>query len=77
MRFFKLFSFIYGLTELMLCEQTAINAQRKPTISKLGMLYRKFLYVLALNVARSQKLDKSSVADVHRKCGDHLSAKGD
>jgi len=44
---------------------------------KLGVLYRKSLYVLALNVARSQRLDKSSVADIHRKYGDHLSAKGD
>jgi hypothetical protein len=51
--------------------------KEKPTTSKLGMLYCKSLYVLALNVARSQKLDKSSVADIHRKYGDHLSSKGD
>jgi Tfp pilus assembly protein PilF len=41
------------------------------------MLYRKSLYVLALNMARSQRLDESSVADIHRQYGDHLYAKGD
>jgi hypothetical protein len=41
------------------------------------MLYRKSLYVLALNMAKSQRLDESSVADIHRQYGDHLYTKGD
>lgn len=41
------------------------------------MLYAKSLYVLALNMARSQRLDESSVADIHRQYGDHLYAKAD
>ena len=41
------------------------------------MLYSKSLYVLALNMARTQRLDESSVADIHRRYGDHLYAKGD
>ena len=41
------------------------------------MLYRKSLYLLALNLAATQKLDDSSVADIHRQYGDHLYAKGD
>jgi len=41
------------------------------------MLYRKSLYLLALNLASTQKLDESSVADIHQQYGDHLYGKGD
>ena len=41
------------------------------------MLYRKSLYVLALNLAKTQRLDESSVADIHRQYGDHLYSKTD
>jgi len=41
------------------------------------MLYAKSLYVLALNMAQSQRLDESSVADIHRQYGDHLYTKAD
>ncbi|KIM77475.1 hypothetical protein PILCRDRAFT_76651 [Piloderma croceum F 1598] len=51
--------------------------EEKPTSAKLDMLYRKSLYVLALNMAKSQRLDESSVADIHRQYGDHLYTKGD
>lgn len=51
--------------------------EEKPTSAKLDMLYSKSLYVLALNMARSQRLDESSVADIHRQYGDHLYTKAD
>ena len=41
------------------------------------MLYRKGLYLLALNIADTQKLDESHVADIHKQYGDHLYNKGD
>ena len=41
------------------------------------MLYRKNLYNLALNIASTQELDESSVADILRQYGDHLYIKGD
>jgi Tfp pilus assembly protein PilF len=41
------------------------------------MLYRKSLYGLALSLAKTQQLDESSVADIHRQYGDHLYAKGE
>lgn len=41
------------------------------------MLYRKSLYLLALNLAKTQQLDESSVADIHRQYGDHLYSKAD
>jgi len=41
------------------------------------MLYRKALYGVALNLASTQQLEESSVADIHRQYGDHLYSKGD
>ncbi|KAF9532799.1 hypothetical protein CPB83DRAFT_880452 [Crepidotus variabilis] len=51
--------------------------KEKPTVDKLDMLYRKGLYLLALNLAATQNLDESSVADIRRQYGDHLYTKGD
>jgi hypothetical protein len=41
------------------------------------MLYSRSLYVLALNLAKTQGLDEASVADIHRQYGDHQYAKQD
>lgn len=41
------------------------------------MLYRKSQFTVALNLASTQRLDESSVADIHRQYGDHLYSKGD
>ncbi|RPD67906.1 hypothetical protein L226DRAFT_517741 [Lentinus tigrinus ALCF2SS1-7] len=51
--------------------------EEKPTSAKLDMLYRKGLYLLALNIAETQKLDESHIADIHKQYGDHLYTKGD
>ncbi|KAI0771073.1 hypothetical protein BD413DRAFT_663912 [Trametes elegans] len=51
--------------------------EEKPTSAKLDMLYRKGLYTLALNIAETQKLDESHIADIHKQYGDHLYSKGD
>jgi vacuolar protein sorting-associated protein 11 len=51
--------------------------KEKPTREKLDTLYRKSLYLLALDLAKTQKLDQSSVADIYRQYGDHFYAKGD
>ena len=51
--------------------------EEKPTSQKLEMLYRKSQYTLALSLAQTQRLDESSVADIHRQYGDHLYGKAD
>ncbi|KAH8094673.1 hypothetical protein BXZ70DRAFT_947050 [Cristinia sonorae] len=51
--------------------------EEKPTPTKLDMLYRVSQYLLALNLAKTQNLDESSVANIHKQYGDHLYAKGD
>lgn len=50
--------------------------QEKATSSKLEMLYSQSLYILALNLAKTQGLDAASVADIHRQYGDHQYSKG-
>ncbi|EGN95815.1 hypothetical protein SERLA73DRAFT_95423 [Serpula lacrymans var. lacrymans S7.3] len=49
----------------------------KPTSAKLDMLYQKALYPLALDLAKTLRLDEVSVAEIHRQFGDSLYAKGD
>ncbi|KAI9446876.1 hypothetical protein F5148DRAFT_1278202 [Russula earlei] len=51
--------------------------QEKPTATKLGMLYRRGYYVLALDIAKTQQMSKESLADIHRQYGDYLYAKPD
>lgn len=50
--------------------------EEKRTPAKLELLYRRSEYQLALNLAQTQRLDESSVADIHRQYGDALYAKG-
>jgi len=51
--------------------------KEKSTSEKLDMLYRKSLYLVALNLASTQNLDAANVADIRRQFGDHLYTKGD
>ena len=64
------------LTEIHLTKQL-FRLQEKPTSTKLDTLFQKSLYVLAINLARTQSLDEASIADIHRRYGDHLYLKGD
>jgi len=58
-------------------QRDGVQLLEKLTTAKLDMLHVKSLYVLALNMVRSQRLDESSVADVHKQYGDHLYIKAD
>lgn len=51
--------------------------KEKSTAEKLDMLYRKSLYLTALNLAATQNLEPSSVADIRRQYGDHLYSRSD
>ncbi|TDL21592.1 hypothetical protein BD410DRAFT_789710 [Rickenella mellea] len=51
--------------------------EEKPTPIKLEMLYQKPLFKLALDIAKTQGLEASSVADIHRRYGDHLYSQAD
>ncbi|KAF9158723.1 hypothetical protein DFQ26_007306 [Actinomortierella ambigua] len=47
------------------------------TSVKLDILFKKKMYVLAINLAHSQKFDNASISEIIKKYGDHLYDKGD
>uniref|UniRef100_T1ISE0 Vacuolar protein sorting-associated protein 11 homolog n=1 Tax=Strigamia maritima TaxID=126957 RepID=T1ISE0_STRMM len=53
------------------------HLQEKDTQSKLDMLFKKSLYALAIELAKSQQYDEDGVVDIFRQYGDHLYSKGD
>ncbi|KDR73804.1 hypothetical protein GALMADRAFT_251620 [Galerina marginata CBS 339.88] len=67
----------WGHVYVLSTDGKLVCLEEKSTAAKLDMLYRKSLYGLALNMASTQKLDPSSVADIHRQYGDYLYGKSD
>ncbi|KAI9486357.1 MAG: hypothetical protein EXX96DRAFT_40431 [Benjaminiella poitrasii] len=53
------------------------HLDEKDTPTKLEILFKLNLYVLAINLAHMQKYDDSSVAEIFKKYGDYLYNKGD
>ncbi|XP_064424845.1 vacuolar protein sorting-associated protein 11 homolog [Latimeria chalumnae] len=51
--------------------------QEKDTQTKLEMLFKKNLFVMAINLAKSQHLDADGLSEIFRQYGDHLYLKGD
>ncbi|XP_068096951.1 vacuolar protein sorting-associated protein 11 homolog isoform X1 [Hyperolius riggenbachi] len=49
----------------------------KDTQTKLEMLFKKNLYVMAISLAKSQHLDSDGLSEIFRQYGDHLYSKGD
>ena len=41
------------------------------------MLFKKNLFVMAINLAKSQHLDSDGLSEIFRQYGDHLYIKGD
>ncbi|XP_058865560.1 vacuolar protein sorting-associated protein 11 homolog [Acipenser ruthenus] len=51
--------------------------QEKDTQTKLEMLFKKNLFVMAINLAKNQHLDSDGLSEIFRQYGDHLYVKGD
>ncbi|CAG5986498.1 unnamed protein product [Menidia menidia] len=51
--------------------------QERDTQTKLEMLFKKNLFVMAINLAKSQHLDSDGLSEIFRHYGDHLYLKGD
>ncbi|CAG8559847.1 5223_t:CDS:10 [Funneliformis caledonium] len=51
--------------------------EEKDTPTKLEILFKKNLYLLAINLAHSQKYDDASISEIFKKYGDHLYSKVD
>ncbi|TFK22979.1 vacuolar membrane protein [Coprinopsis marcescibilis] len=67
----------WGKVYVLSTDGSLLSLEEKSTAAKLDMLYRKSLFVVALNLAKTQGLDEASVADIHKQYGDHLYVKGD
>lgn len=66
---------LISAVELMNCIVQLSCLEEKPMQAKLESLYRRGHYRLALDIARTQRLDPERVADIHREYGDHLYSK--
>lgn len=53
------------------------HLDEKDTPTKLEILFKLNLYVLAINLAHMQKYDDTSISEIFKKYGDHLYNKGD
>ncbi|XP_064597137.1 vacuolar protein sorting-associated protein 11 homolog [Liolophura sinensis] len=53
------------------------HLQEKDTQTKLEMLFKKNMYMLAINLAKSQQYDQEGLIDIFTQYGDHLYGKGD
>lgn len=53
------------------------HLDEKDTPTKLEILFKLNLYVLAINLAHMQKYDDASIAEIFKKYGDYLYNKGD
>ncbi|RIA82013.1 hypothetical protein C1645_881286 [Glomus cerebriforme] len=51
--------------------------EEKDTPTKLEILFKKNLYLLAINLAHSQKYDDANISEIFKKYGDHLYSKAD
>ncbi|KAM3588477.1 Vacuolar protein sorting-associated protein 11 [Umbelopsis sp. WA50703] len=79
-------SFVGGIRGVV-CEWGAIwifgldnkiyRLDEKDTPSKLEILFKQNLYVLAINLAHMQNYDDASIVEIFKKYGDHLYVKGD
>ncbi|KAF9197012.1 hypothetical protein BGZ50_002723 [Haplosporangium sp. Z 11] len=53
------------------------SLEEMDTSVKLDILFKKNMFLLAINLAHSQKYDNASISDIIKKYGDHLYNKGD
>ncbi|CAG8787311.1 21745_t:CDS:10, partial [Dentiscutata erythropus] len=51
--------------------------EEKDTPTKLEILFKRNLYLLAINLAHSQKYDDAGISDIFKRYGDHLYSKAD
>jgi len=67
----------WGSIFLVTGEKQIFQLEEKDTSTKLDLLFKKNLYVVAINLAHSAQYDYSSIIEIFKKYGDHLYGKGD
>ncbi|PRP76946.1 hypothetical protein PROFUN_06224 [Planoprotostelium fungivorum] len=67
----------WGSIFILTNENKLFQLDEKDTQTKLETLFKKNLYSVAINLARSQGYDMASIVDIYRRYGDYLYSKGD
>ncbi|XP_028664283.1 vacuolar protein sorting-associated protein 11 homolog [Erpetoichthys calabaricus] len=67
----------WGSLHILTRDNGLLVLQEKDTQTKLEMLFKKNLFVMAINLAKSQHLDTDGLSEIFRQYGDHLYVKGD
>lgn len=67
----------WGNIILIMTDKSVLCIGEKDMESKLDMLFKKNLYIVAINIVQSQQADAAAIAEVLRKYGDHLYGKQD
>ncbi|XP_043936877.1 vacuolar protein sorting-associated protein 11 homolog [Protopterus annectens] len=67
----------WGSLYVLTGDQKLCVLQEKDTQTKLEMLFKKNLFMMAINLAKSQHLDSDGLSEIFRQYGDHLYNKSD
>eukprot|EP01119_Soliformovum_irregulare_P007415 TRINITY_DN1982_c0_g1_i1.p1 TRINITY_DN1982_c0_g1~~TRINITY_DN1982_c0_g1_i1.p1 ORF type:complete len:907 (-),score=260.18 TRINITY_DN1982_c0_g1_i1:49-2769(-) len=67
----------WGSIFILTADGKMFQFEEKDTQTKLETLFKKNLYLVAINLALSQNYDSASITDIFRRYGDHLYEKGD
>eukprot|EP00732_Lithocolla_globosa_P001976 Lithocolla_globosa_v1_NODE_1146_length_2839_cov_36.775503.p1 type:complete len:487 gc:universal NODE_1146_length_2839_cov_36.775503:1283-2743(+) len=67
----------WGSIFVLTGDKQLFQLEERDTATKLEMLFKKNLYVMAINLATSSQYDYGSIIEIFRKYGDHLYSKGD
>jgi hypothetical protein len=67
----------WGSLYVLAGDRKMYHLQEKDTQTKLELLFKKNLYLLAISLAQSHQYDQDGIVDICRQYGDHLYSKGD
>lgn len=67
----------FGTCYIITNNKIIYHLDEKDLQSKLGLLFKKNLYDIAVRIAKSSQHDPEGLADIFRQYGDHLYGKGD
>ncbi|EGG22194.1 RING zinc finger-containing protein [Cavenderia fasciculata] len=67
----------WGSIFIFTTDNKLFQLEEKDTQTKLETLFKKNLYSVAIDLAKSNHYDNNSISDIYRKYGDHLYGKGD
>ena len=67
----------WGSLFIISTDNKIYRLEEKDTQTKLDMLFKKNLYQMAINLAKSQHYDYEGLIDIFTQYGDHLNSKGD